>query len=87
MTEEQNVTEQNATPPAPAAPLQVDALEVPPVTPNTDPAPEGSEPHDEEDVDAALGRETEDGPGFGDESQLPPEDFDSFAEADVEVTE
>ena len=61
--------------------------EVPPVTPNTDPVPEGFEPHDEEDVDAALGRETEDGPGFGDESQLPPEDFDGFAESDVEEDE
>ena len=62
-------------------------LETPPVTPNTEPTPEGWEPHDDEDVDAALGRETEDGPGFGDESQLPAEDFDGFATDDVEVSE
>lgn len=53
----------------------------------TDSVPEFDGFHDAEDVDAALGRETQDGPGFGDESQLPPEDFDGFAEADVEVDE
>lgn len=76
--------------PAPAEPttdVTVDPAEVPDVTPNTDPEPEGSEPHDDTDVDAALGRETMDGPGFGDESQLPDEDFESFAESDVEVSE
>jgi hypothetical protein len=37
--------------------------------------------HDEEDVPAALARETTDGPGT---DALPPSDFDSFAEPDVE---
>lgn len=72
--------------PQPITDVAVDPANDPPVTPNTDPAPEDSEPHDE-DVDAALGRETEDGPGFGDESQLPAEDFDGFASEDVEVSE
>lgn len=73
--------------PQPVTDVAVDPADDPEVTPNTDPAPEDSEPHDDEDVDAALGRETEDGPGFGDESQLPPEDFAGFAGEDVEVTE
>ena len=47
--------------------------------------PETSEPHDEEDVPEMLKRETHDGPGFSDESELPDEDFDSFAKDDVEV--
>lgn len=45
------------------------------------------EDHDEEDVKFALSRETDDGPGFKDESELPEEDFDSYAEPDVEVVE
>lgn len=63
-----------------------------PVTASVDPssAPEPADggvtlsAHDEEDVDAALGRKTQDGPGFGDESQLPESDFDGFASDDVE---
>lgn len=43
------------------------------------------EDHDEEDVAAALERETQDGPGFDDESELPPSDWDGFATEDVEV--
>jgi len=82
--EEQNIPDVNSVP-EPTPNVTVDPAETPDVTPNTEPEPEGSEPHDEEDVDAALGRETEDGPGFGDESQLPDEDFDSFAGDDVEV--
>jgi hypothetical protein len=73
--------------PQPVTDVAVDPADDPEVTPNTEPAPEFDGFHDEEDVDAALGRETEDGPGFGDESQLPAEDFDSFATDDVEVTE
>lgn len=75
--------------PAPAEPtpdVTPEPADTPEPTPNTEPSPEGSEPHDE-DVDSALGRRTEDGPGFGDESQLPAEDFESFASDDVEVTE
>jgi hypothetical protein len=41
------------------------------------------ENHDDEDVPAALERDTADGPG-DDESSLPESDFESFAEADVE---
>jgi len=42
-------------------------------------------PHyDEEDVPAALKRETQDGPGFDSEDELPPSDFVSFAKGDVE---
>ena len=42
--------------------------------------------HDDEDVPAALKRETFDGPGCTDpQTQLPEPDFDSFAEPDVEV--
>ena len=43
--------------------------------------------HDETDVDEALKRKTEDGSGFGTEDELPGSDFESFAEADVEMTE
>lgn len=42
---------------------------------------------DDTDVLAALGRETQDGPGTDDLSSLPPSDFVSFAEADVEKEE
>lgn len=41
--------------------------------------------HDEEDVAAALERETQDGPGFENESELPKSDFAGFATDDVEV--
>lgn len=47
--------------------------------------PETSEPHDEEDLPEMLKRETQDGSGFTDESELPDEDFVSFAKDDVEV--
>ena len=43
------------------------------------------EDFDEIDVAAALERETHDGPGFEDDSDLPEPDFDSFATDDVEV--
>lgn len=39
---------------------------------------------DDEDVTAALARTTQDGPGFGEENELPPSDFDSFATDEVE---
>lgn len=41
--------------------------------------------YDDEDVPAALARETQDGPG--DLSGLPVADFESFATEGVEVTE
>ena len=40
---------------------------------------------DEEDVPAALERETQDGPGTDNLDTLPSSDFESFAEADVEL--
>jgi hypothetical protein len=40
--------------------------------------------HDEEDVPAALARTTHDGPGETPLEDLPPSDFVSFAESDVE---
>lgn len=40
--------------------------------------------HDDEDVKAALERETQDGPGFTDESELPPSDFQGYATEGVE---
>lgn len=43
--------------------------------------------YDDEDVPASLKRETSDGPGFDSEDDLPPSDFDSFSEDDVEMTE
>lgn len=43
------------------------------------------ENHDEEDVPAALERETEDGPG--DLDSLPDSDFEGFASGDVEEDE
>lgn len=43
--------------------------------------------HDEEDVKAALERSTTDGSGFDNESDLPAEDFDGFAENDVEESD
>ena len=43
--------------------------------------------HDDEDVPVALARVTQDGPGTDDLTQLPPGDFESFAESDVEVAE
>lgn len=43
--------------------------------------------HDDEDVPAALGRATSDGPGFDSEDELPESDFESFSEDDVEQTE
>lgn len=42
------------------------------------------ENHDDEDVPAALARETQDGPGTDDESSLPESDFESFADPDAE---
>lgn len=46
-----------------------------------------AEDHDHEDVPAALERQTDDGPGFENESELPAETFESYAEDDVEVDE
>ena len=43
--------------------------------------------HDDQDVEAALARETVDGPGFESENDLPESDFKSFAGADVENSE
>ena len=43
--------------------------------------------HDNTDVLLALGRETQDGPGTDDLDSLPPSDFVSFAEPDVEKKE
>lgn len=40
--------------------------------------------YDDEDVLTALQRVTQDGPGFEDETELPPSDFHSFSEPDVE---
>lgn len=63
--------------------VAVDQADSPEPTPNTAPLEEGQS-YDDEDVPVALERETQDGSGFTDESQLPAEDFDGFAEADVE---
>ena len=41
-------------------------------------------PHDEEDLEMTLRRNTADGPGFEDESELPESDFISFATEGVE---
>lgn len=79
------MTEQ--TPVEPTSNVTPDPAETPEPTPNTDPVPEGFEPHDDEDVPAALERETQDGSGFEDESELPDEDFAGFATDDVEVSE
>lgn len=43
-----------------------------------------SQDYDEQDVAEALKRETQDGPGFEDEDELPESDFDGFPEDDVE---
>lgn len=43
--------------------------------------------YDDEDVKAALERETQDGSGFESEDELPESDFEGFAEADVEMSE
>lgn len=42
---------------------------------------------DEEDVKAALERKTHDGPGIENLDELPPSDFVSFTEPDVEQEE
>jgi hypothetical protein len=42
--------------------------------------------YDDEDVAACLKRETEDGPGFDTEDDLPESDFDGFESDDVEMT-
>jgi hypothetical protein len=65
----------------PTAPTETEPVEIP-----TD-VPVEAEANDEEDVPAALERETEDGPGFDDESELPESDFDGYAEDDVEEEE
>jgi len=43
--------------------------------------------YDEEDVLTALQRVTQDGPGFETEDELPPSDFDSFAEPGVNFSD
>lgn len=43
--------------------------------------------HDEADVERALKRKTQDGPGFDTEDDLPESDFEGFDEDDVEMTE
>lgn len=43
--------------------------------------------HDDEDVPAALERETSDGPGFESEDELPESNFEGYADSDVEVDE
>ena len=48
---------------------------------------ETAEANDEEDVPAALERETHDGPGFESEDELPESDFAGFATDDVEEDE
>lgn len=93
MTENQNdatpqplenavVDESQAPEPVPASP---ELSEVP------EPVPAGVDltNHDEEDVKAALERETQDGSGLenDDPKALPAGDFDSFATDDVEVEE
>jgi hypothetical protein len=42
-------------------------------------------PDDQIDVAYALASKTHDGPGFENEDELPPSDFESFATDDVEV--
>lgn len=45
-----------------------------------------TEPIDEEqEVAAALQRETADGPGFKDESELPPSDWQGYADPDADA--
>ena len=50
----------------------------------TEQPPVSEQNFDEEDVKAALTRVTQDGPGTDDLATLPPSDFVSFAEPDVE---
>lgn len=40
--------------------------------------------HDDDDVPATLERETQDGSGFEEEDELPPSDFESFSQDEVE---
>lgn len=40
--------------------------------------------YDDEDVPAALARTTHDGPGFADESELPPSDFIGYEDPNAE---
>lgn len=56
-------------------------------SPPVEAPPVEADANDEEDVPAALERDTEDGSGFADESELPESDFDGYAEDDVEVSE
>lgn len=39
----------------------------------------GRENHDATDVPLAIARETQDGPGFGSEDELPPGDYEEVA--------
>lgn len=48
------------------------------------PDPAAVESHDDEDVQAALARETQDGPGFESEDELPEDDFAGYATDEVE---
>lgn len=84
MTKNDDTTEKapQASPPVDAT-MPDPALASPPV----DVVPAEADANDEEDVPAALERETEDGSGFEDESELPESDFDGYAEDDVEVSE
>lgn len=94
MDENQNTNDQaeNATEPVDVTPDEtmasppVDAPVVPdspPVDAGVD-VPETAESNDEEDVPAALERETQDGSGFESEDELPESDFVGFATDDVE---
>lgn len=45
------------------------------------------DPDEEQEVAAALERETADGPAFASEDELPDEDFAGYTDDDVEVNE
>lgn len=83
MTENDNTeTTPMASPPVQSpAPEESAPVEMPATVPVE------ADANDEEDVPAALERETADGSGFEDESELPESDFDGYAEDDVEEEE
>lgn len=71
--------------PAPKnTPSKPEKDETPSVPANSDLSEQTPENHDHTDVQAALARKTQDGPG---PDPVPESDFDSFATADVEKKE
>jgi hypothetical protein len=85
VTEKENSMDEVQPQPAPEPAFESAPQPVPEPAFESEPQQVELNDFDEEDVKAALERETQDGPG--DLDNLPKEDFVSFAEPDVEVEE